>query len=150
MSQVVLLALRNLSIIVIFGENRFKRIFGKVQGRDGAKTKTAPRLPGAPLHENDPHLLHHLAHASAGVVTDTGACRLAASLLARFLVITVITELFEQPFLVHDLLQALERTLDRLALLQSELNHACHPLSKPSVSRQNRTCVRSPYRSGQK
>ena len=114
------------------------------------KQKKAPRFPGEPLFLSEPNQLHHLAHAAARVVTDTGACRFTAGLLARFFVITVITELLEQPFLVHDLLQALERTLDRLAFFQSELYHAIHPLSQPSVNRLNRTCVHSCYRSGQK
>ena len=71
----------------------------------------------------------HLAHGSARIVTDAGACRFTASLLTRFLVITIIAKLLQQAFLIHNLLQALESTLDRLALLQSELDHACHLLS---------------------
>jgi len=76
----------------------------------------------------------HLAHGSARIITDAGACRFTASLLTRFLVITIIAKLLQQAFLIHNLLQALESTLDRLALLQSELDHACHLLSSP-VSR---------------
>ena len=83
---------------------------------------------------SEPRHLHHLAHTATRVVADTGACRLPAKLFAGFLVITIIAKLLEQAFLVHNLLQALERTLDRLALFQSELYHAIHPLSRPSVS----------------
>lgn len=99
------------------------------------KMKKALRFSGRPSLISVTRQLHHLTHTATRVFTDTGACRLAAKLFARFLVITIITELLEQPFLVHNLLQALERTLDRLALLQSNLYHAIHPLSQPSAGR---------------
>ena len=70
----------------------------------------------------------HLAHRSTRPATDTGACRFMAGLLARLLVITVITQLLQKTFFVHHLLQTLERALDGLAFLQSHMDHAVHPL----------------------
>ena len=98
------------------------------------KQKSAPEIPGTLFHWVTTLSAYISRMALARIITDAGACRFTASLLTRFLVITIIAKLLQQAFLIHNLLQALESTLDRLALLQSELDHACHLLSSP-VSR---------------
>lgn len=74
----------------------------------------------------------HLTHQTMGAVADTGTSRFFTRLLTRLLIIPIVTELLQQTFLIHNLLETLQRTLNRLAFLQSKLDHASHPLPKTS------------------